>query len=59
MGVQNVGITVYNTKITELEYYTRNEWRRCKTTLETSGEDMLNPLETSGEDVLFVLHWQR
>jgi hypothetical protein len=22
------------------EKYTRNEWRRCKTTLETSGEDV-------------------
>ncbi len=22
------------------ENYTRNEWRRCKTTLETSGEDV-------------------
>ncbi len=23
------------------ENYTRNEWRRCKTTLETSGEDQV------------------
>jgi hypothetical protein len=31
--------------------YTRNEWRRCETTLETSGEDVKTTLETSGEDV--------
>ncbi len=31
--------------------YTRNEWRRSKTTLETSGEDVKITLETSGEDV--------
>ncbi len=34
-----------------LENYTRNEWRRCKTTLETSGEDVKITLETSGDDV--------
>ncbi len=33
------------------ENYTRNEWRRCKTTLETSGEDVKTTLEMSGEDV--------
>jgi hypothetical protein len=42
--------------------YTRNEWERCKTTLQTSGEDVKintrnewgrceNTLVTSGEDV--------
>jgi hypothetical protein len=43
--------------------YTRNEWRRCQTTLETSGEDLnysrnewrrcKTTLETSGEDLWF------
>jgi hypothetical protein len=27
-------------KISDRQNYTRNEWRRCKTTLETSGEDV-------------------
>jgi hypothetical protein len=29
------------------EHYTRNEWRRCKTTLETSEEDVKTTLEMS------------
>ncbi len=33
------------------ENYTRNEWRRCETTLETSWEDVKTTLETSGEDM--------
>ena len=43
------------------EKYTRNEWRRCKTTLETSGKDVnytrnewkrsKTTLVSSGEDV--------
>ncbi len=46
-------------------YYTRNEWGRCKTTLEASGEyknhtrnewrRCKNPLETSEEDNVKVL----
>ncbi len=32
------------------ENYTRNEWGRWKTTLETSREDEKNSLETGGED---------
>jgi hypothetical protein len=35
--------------------YTRNECRRCKTTLETSGEDVKITLETRGEDVKTTL----
>jgi hypothetical protein len=31
------------------ENYTRNEWKRCKTTLKTSGEDVKTTLETGGE----------
>jgi hypothetical protein len=36
--------------------YTPNEWRRCKTTLETSEEDVKSTLETSGED-RYYLGW--
>ncbi len=35
--------------------YTRNEWRRCNTTPETSGKDVKTTLETSGEDVKTTL----
>ncbi len=41
----------------KLTKYTRNECRRCETTLQTSGEDLQNTLETSGEDV--KLHSKR
>ncbi len=30
--------------------YIRDGWRRCETTLETSGEDVKTTLEMSGED---------
>jgi broad-specificity NMP kinase len=35
--------------------YTRNECKKHKTTLETSGEDVKTTLETSGEDVKTTL----
>jgi hypothetical protein len=39
---------VFTELIGNQENYTRNEWRRCETTLGTSGEDVKNTLETSG-----------
>jgi hypothetical protein len=37
------------------EIYTRNEWKRVKFTLETSGKDVKFTLETSEKDVKFTL----
>ena len=41
---------LHSKRAEKMENYTRNEWRRWKTTLETSGEDGKNTLESSGED---------
>jgi serine/threonine protein kinase len=38
------------TVILRVENYTRNEWGKCETTLQTSGEDVKNTLETGGKD---------
>jgi hypothetical protein len=39
----------------KVKKHTRNEWKRCETTLETSGEDVKTTLETSGKDVKTTL----
>jgi hypothetical protein len=31
---------LHSKRVEKMSNYTRNEWRRCKTTLETSGEDL-------------------
>ncbi len=31
---------IHSKRVEKMENYTRNEWRRLKTTLETSGEDV-------------------
>ena len=41
---------LHSNRVEKMYNYTRNEWRRCETTLETSGEDVKITLETSGED---------
>ncbi len=42
-------------QLTPEKKHTRNEWGRCETTLETSGEDVKTTLETGSEDANFTL----
>ncbi len=39
----------HSKRVEKMENYTRNEWRRYKTTLKTGGEDVKTKLETGGE----------
>jgi hypothetical protein len=34
-------VKLHSKRVEKMKKYTRNEWRRCKTTLETSGEDII------------------
>ncbi len=36
---QNIGLKLHSKRVEKMQNYTRNECRRCKTTLETSVED--------------------
>jgi hypothetical protein len=33
-------VKLHSKRVEKMSNYTRNEWRRCQTTLETSGEDV-------------------
>ena len=48
---------IHSKRVEKMGNYTPNEWGRCETSLETSGEDVKTTLETSGEDV--KLHSKR
>ncbi len=37
---KSMGIEIHSKRVGKMENYTRNEWGRSKTTLETSGEDL-------------------
>ncbi len=36
---RNMSLNLHSKRVEKMWNYTRNEWRRCETTLETSGED--------------------
>ncbi len=43
-------VKIHSKRVEKMHNYTRNEWRRCTTTLETSGEDVKrNECKTVGQ----------
>ncbi len=40
-------LKIHSKRVEKIQNYTRNEWRRCKTTLEKSGEHTSSNLKTS------------
>ncbi len=50
LGTSGEDGKLHSERVEKMENYTRNEWRKWKITLGTSGEDKKISLETSGED---------
>ncbi len=44
-------VKLHSKRVEKMRNYTRDEWKRCETTLETSGDEVKTALETSGEDI--------